>query len=579
MSARAEIPHRPLRRRSVVAGAVTSGAMMYADKASVNNLTATANGTVNLYAVWAANPCTVTIGSTWGEGGSATYDYGSTVTLYAPGEVVDAAGTTKYVCLGSSRFPDKGTNVTLTVTGNVSFSWDVWETNYWISVETSGTGTVSEDGSVFRDGWRTNGCPVVLTAEPAGGFTFTGWTGDLDGSVAEDATLALAVDRPRALGVSFAVQEPENVALPAISPADGATFATASCAVTLTCETAGAVIYYTTNGRTPRQAESYRYKGAFTITDTTTVLAFAVKDGRESELLEATITKVEPVPLTLKGALDEVKLGEVTTDGTSEWVPLMDVDAQVGDAFVRSGAVGMEQTTWMETTVSGAGTLTFWWKTSCEADPRGRYTYDHAVFEVDGEIRARLDGESGWHQVTLTLNAAGSHTLRWSYETDDWEEPGYQDCVWVDGVTWSGAEAAGTETQTTEVPVPYAWLDGYFPGVKDYESKARAMAANGLNTVEEAYVAGFDPTDPSAALRASVELAYGKVCVSWSPNLNTGSVSRIYTVWGRAALDDATGWVTPATAAHRFFKVTVSMPTGANGEETAVSGEGVVSLP
>ena len=40
-----------------------------------------------------------------------------------------------------------------------------------------------------------------------------------------------------------------------------------------------------------------------------------------------------------------------------------------------------------------------------------------------------------------------------------------------------------TETQTTPVPVPYAWLDAHVPGVvhdyEAYEAAAKATAANG----------------------------------------------------------------------------------------------------
>ena len=55
-----------------------------------------------------------------------------------------------------------------------------------------------------------------------------------------------------------------------------------------------------------------------------------------------------------------------------------------------------------------------------------------------------------------------------------------------------------SETQTTEVPVPYAWLDTHVSGVvhgaEAYEALAKAMAANGRK-VWECYVVGLDPQD------------------------------------------------------------------------------------
>ena len=53
-----------------------------------------------------------------------------------------------------------------------------------------------------------------------------------------------------------------------------------------------------------------------------------------------------------------------------------------------------------------------------------------------------------------------------------------------------------TETQTTPVPVPYAWLNTHVPGmaqdVEAYEAAANATAANGRK-VWACYVVGLDP--------------------------------------------------------------------------------------
>ncbi len=53
-----------------------------------------------------------------------------------------------------------------------------------------------------------------------------------------------------------------------------------------------------------------------------------------------------------------------------------------------------------------------------------------------------------------------------------------------------------TETQTTPVPVPYAWLDAHVPGIayacEAYEAAATATAANGRK-VWECYALGLDP--------------------------------------------------------------------------------------
>ena len=76
---------------------------------------------------------------------------------------------------------------------------------------------------------------------------------------------------------------------PVISP-ESCTFDTETFDVTISAET-DATIYYTLDGSDPT-VESNKYNGDITLTETTTVKAFAVKDGyKDSEVVEATYTK------------------------------------------------------------------------------------------------------------------------------------------------------------------------------------------------------------------------------------------------------------------------------------------------
>ena len=208
------------------------------------------------------------------------------------------------------------------------------------------------------------------------------------------------------------------------------------------------------------------------------------------DTVEGTLTKVDvtdpdvPEPLTLETALDEKKLAQITTGGDAEWTPLEDATAKVGESLVKSGAVGMEQSTWLEATVYGKGTLTFWWKVSCEPDPRGRYTYDHITFTADGEDKSRLDGEKGWEQVSVTFTTDGAHTLRWTYSTDDWEKEGYQDCAWVDGVVWTG-DAAPVEP-----------------------AKPSVVGDGGANTTGDATVGDGQPWTPKVTVKGGASGFY-----------------------------------------------------------------------
>lgn len=81
-------------------------------------------------------------------------------------------------------------------------------------------------------------------------------------------------------------------AVPTFSPAAGAVVA--GTEVTLSTTTAGATIYYTTDGSEPT-ASSSEYSEAFTITAATTIKAIAVKDATSSDVATATYTIAVPV--------------------------------------------------------------------------------------------------------------------------------------------------------------------------------------------------------------------------------------------------------------------------------------------
>ena len=248
---------------------------------------------------------------------------------------------------------------------------------------------------------------------------------------------------------STVVMEAEKVRDPVIAPPDGTIFETSCCTVSVTCATAGATIYFTKNGTTPRAKPAFLYTGPFEITDTATIVAVAVKDGQQSEYVEARITRASSGPLTLASALGEPKLCDIATGGNGEWVPVEDDEGKERKTSALSGVLeeddeGTAQVSWLEAKVYGKGTLTFWWRTSCEADPRGVYTCDYAEFKADGIVVAYLDGiTDGWVPVTAIFDTVGEHVLRWSYNADGWlaMEGEYEDCAWVNGVVWTPSAA------------------------------------------------------------------------------------------------------------------------------------------
>ena len=105
------------------------------------------------------------------------------------------------------------------------------------------------------------------------------------------------------------------------------------------------------------------------------------------------------------------------------------------------------------------------------------------------------------------------------------------------------------------------------------DAKMTDVHANGY-TGWESYVAGLSPNDPTSQFRAVIAIADGKVGISWTPDLNSNGVTRIYTVFGRTDLAPGGVWGTPLRPWHRFYKIEVAMPTSTAGEKSAVAGEG-----
>ena len=354
-----------------------------------------------------------------------------------------------------------------------------------------------------------------------------------------------------------------NVATSVVTAASS--FTGSKTQVSLSCATEGATIRYTLDGSEPG-VQSAVYTEPFDVFASCTVKAYATCDDYlDSAVVSFSIEKVWGIGDTM-GDPDQV----FTTGGDVPFFRVTDATAPLGEAM-QSGAITHSQTSMLSTAVSGPGTVSFQWKTSCE-DSGGQYDWDHAEFEVDGAVVAYLDGESDWQTGSHEISGDGSHTLLWRYVKDNVESEG-EDCCWVADFRWTPNETpASTETQTTPEPVPYSWLDQNAASLLaahggDYEAAANAMAANGVNKVWECYVAGIDPEDADAKFEATITMgADGKPVVAHDPPLTEEEAAkRTYRTLGKKTLDPAEDWtdVTDESdldaAGWRFFKVKVEM--------------------
>ena len=316
------------------------------DKTNPLKLTADVDKTI--VATFRQIPIYIVNGETVREGESRTFT--------APAEQVDAKGMTKLICKGASAFPKMGTSFTLKITQDVTVDWDIWETNYLLTVESPEHGTIKVkvegegEGSATR--WVKAGEAVTLTAVPNSGYAFFRWTDGGRGATALPAGIewSFVMDGPRTVGAIFGVFND-----------------------------------------------------------------------------------------TLAGALDAPGMMFVT-GGDASWCPVVDASASTGISSARSGAIGEEKETWLETTVEGSGELSFRWRVDCEKSVRNDASWDRLSVFTNGVEAARIDGRTDWRLVTLPIN--GKTTVRWSFYRDDFDEapPGTQNCGWVDSVIWTGKE-------------------------------------------------------------------------------------------------------------------------------------------
>lgn len=124
----------------------------------------------------------------------------------------------------------------------------------------------------------------------------------------------------------------------------------------------------------------------------------------------------------------------------------------------RSGDIDDDQTSFLETSITGPGRISFWWRVSSEED------YDYLEFHVDGILQAALSGEIDWQQVAYDI-PAGPHSLGWRYSKDGSESDG-EDAGWVDEVSWRPgntyllwAQGAFSEGERNDPSISGFWSD------------------------------------------------------------------------------------------------------------------------
>ena len=125
-----------------------------------------------------------------------------------------------------------------------------------------------------------------------------------------------------------------------------------------------------------------------------------------------------------------------TTGGNASWLGVDSVaDSHDSVDHARSGSISHNQTSYMETTVNGPGTLTWWYHTSTET------SFDYLRVLDNGAQLRTYSGSSGWTQDSYSV-PAGSHTIRFTYDKDGSVSSG-ADAVYLDQITYTNSPPMG----------------------------------------------------------------------------------------------------------------------------------------
>ena len=310
------------------------------------------------------------------------------------------------------------------------------------------------------------------------GAEFIGWWTETDAGDRIDESLVITAD------MTIYAHWLYEVAMPVIMPGDGASFRRDTCHVSISCETEGATIYYSAQGKTPKHNDNYLYHGEFEINDTAVVKAIAVFGALKSGCVTATITKEV---ITLEEVLDVGDKVDILTSDQHPWLPKVDDNAKVGDASAKSGIIGDNGSSWMAAQFVGAGTVTFWNRVSCEDDYDGA-TWDRLmVYTNDVEIAHwRMDGKTDWVQRRLSFTG-GANVIKWVYYKDEDGGDG-EDCAWVDGIVWT-PDSEPDEPEPQVAPLVTFDDSKMEAPVVDEESGKRTIEPKSGETLDESDVA------------------------------------------------------------------------------------------
>ncbi len=174
-------------------------------------------------------------------------------------------------------------------------------------------------------------------------------------------------------------------------------------------------------------------KGGRTTTMVISISVIALLIGSCTHLGDANST------ISLKDAVDNTDL-DFTTGGNANWFGQGHYSHFGGDA-AKSGNISSNEETWLQTSVTGPGKMTFYWSVSSESG------YDKLKLYINGVKMTDIDGSVDWQLIYFYVENV-TVNIRWSYEKDGSIDSG-EDCGWVDKVRWEPGEVWTVKNNNT----------------------------------------------------------------------------------------------------------------------------------
>ncbi len=134
--------------------------------------------------------------------GTLTTNYNTTLNQFVTNSPVVTGSGTQLVCTGAAVIGNdytqvNSTNVALTLTNDATLTWS-WQTQYLLTVQTNGSGSVSAYG-----GWFASGGSTALTATASAGWFFTGWSDGTNGCGMAGNVITASMTQARVITANF----------------------------------------------------------------------------------------------------------------------------------------------------------------------------------------------------------------------------------------------------------------------------------------------------------------------------------------------------------------------------------------